>query len=115
MARHHQRPVITDLRVTSVDSVSITSDTLRRMNTDRLARVAAMRDTAEAADAARKLRRTLDAATGTTDGHEWIERFRFTDGVVDAMVRHAPPGFSPPESGVDTVGRPRLSRSFWHK
>ncbi|WP_374157433.1 hypothetical protein ACEWX3_19820 [Mycobacterium sp. G7A2] len=105
-------PVITDLRVTSVDSVPITSDTLRRINTDRLARVAAMRDTAEAADAARKLRRTLDAATGTPDGHEWIERFRFTDGVVDAMVRHAPPGFSPPESGVKRVGRPPLSPEF---
>lgn len=105
-------PVITDLRVSSVDGVPITSDTLRRVNTARLARTAAMHDITEAADAARKLRQTLDAATGTTDGHEWIERFRFTDGVIDAMVRHAPPGVAPPKPGGRRVGRPRLSPEF---
>lgn len=105
-------PVITDLRVTSVDGVPITSDTLRRINTARLARTAAMHDTSAAADAAHKLRLTLDAATDTTDGHEWIERFRFTEGVIDAMIRHAPPGVAPPTSGGRRVGRPRLSRQF---
>ncbi|ORB91453.1 hypothetical protein [Mycobacterium persicum] len=108
-------PVITDLRVTSVDGVPITSDTLKRINTDRLARTAAMRDTAEAADAARKLRQTLDAATGTTDGHEWVERLRFTDGLIDAMVRHAPLGVALPTSGGKRVGRPRLSSEFLAK
>jgi hypothetical protein len=100
-------PVITDLRVSSVDGVPITSDTLKRINTNRLARTAAMRDTADAADAARRLRQTLDAATGTTEGHEWLEQFRPTDGLLDAMVRHAPPGVV-----VKRVGRPRLSRQF---
>lgn len=106
-------PVITDLRVTSPDGVPITSNSLRRINTDRLARTAAMRDTAGAAGAARALREAIDTAAATTDGHEWIERFRFTDGVIDAMVRHAPPGIAPPKSGGSRgVGRPRLSREF---
>lgn len=104
-------PVITDLRVTSPDGVPITTDSLKRINTDRLARTAAMHDTADAADAARELRRNIDAASGTTEGHDWIEQFRFTEGVVDAMARHAPPGATPPKSNKQG-GRPRHSREF---
>ncbi|OBK13320.1 hypothetical protein [Mycobacterium asiaticum] len=105
-------PVITDLRVTSVDGVPITSATLRRVNTARLARTAALHDTGESANAATKLRQTLDTATGTTEGHDWIERFRFTDGVIDAMAKHAPPGAAPTRSSANRVGRPSLSPEF---
>jgi hypothetical protein len=105
-------PVITDLRVTSREGTPITSDSLKRINTDRLARTAALHDTDESADAARELRQALDAATGTNEGHDWIERFRFTDGVIDAMAKHAPPGTAPPRSSANRVGRPSLSPEF---
>lgn len=106
-------PVITDLRVTSPDGAPITTDSLKRINTERLARTAAMHDTAEASERARQLRQTMDTASGTTEGHEWIEQFRFTDGVIDAMARHAPPGITVPTSGhAKRGGRPRHSREF---
>lgn len=105
-------PVITDLRVTSPDGAPITSDSLKRINTDRLARTAAMHDTADAAGAARDLRQAIDTASGTTEGHDWIEHFRFTNGVLDAMARHAPPGATPPKPGRKKGGRPRHSREF---
>ncbi|WP_374025596.1 hypothetical protein [Mycobacterium sp. HNNTM2301] len=105
-------PVITDLRVTSPEAVPITADSLRRINTDRLARTAAMYDTADTADVARALRQRIDAATGTSEGHDWIEEFRFTDGVVDAMARHAPPGATPPKPRARRTGRPPLSPEF---
>ncbi|MGY4652502.1 hypothetical protein [Mycobacterium sp. URHB0021] len=103
-------PVITDLRVTSLDDVPITSNSLKRINTDRLARTAAMHDNPQSADAAKKLRQTLDAATGTTKGHDWIERFRFTDGVIDAMAKHAPTGTA--LAKPRRAGRPALPRQF---
>lgn len=106
-------PMITDLRVTSPEGVPITSDSLKRINTDRLARTAAMHGTAQSADAAKKLRQTLDAATGTTEGHDWIERFRFTEGVIDAMAEHAPPGAA--SSKPRRAGRPALPRQFLAK
>lgn len=56
-------PVITDLRVTSGDGTPITSNTLRRINTDTLARAARRYDTSQAADAARQLRRVVETAT----------------------------------------------------
>lgn len=105
-------PVITDLRVTSDDDVPITKRTLARIVPDRLARTAAMHDTADAAGVARALRQTIDAATGTSEGHDWIEEFRITDGVVDAMVRHAPPGATPPKRRARRSGRPPLSPEF---
>lgn len=105
-------PVITDLRVTSTEGVPITTDSLKRINTDRLARTAAMHDTHDAADAARELRQAIDTASGTTEGHDWIEQFRFTDGVVDAMIRHAPPGSTFGQPASKQGGRPRHSREF---
>lgn len=101
-------PVITDLRVISRTGQPITSDSLRRINTDRLARTAALHDTASSTHAARRLRKAIDAATGTTEGHEWIDEFRFTDGVVDSMVKRAPPDAAVLARG----GRPRHSREF---
>lgn len=103
-------PVITDMRVTSRDGVPIRSDSLKRINTDRLARTAAMHDNPQSAAAAKKLRQTLDAATGTSEGHDWVERFRFTDGVIDAMAKHAPPGATVPEPRKP--GRPPMPREF---
>lgn len=74
-------PVITDLRVHSADGTPITSDTLRRINTDTLARTARRYNTAQAAEAGRELRDVLedvtadrDPATMVADGIAWYEQ-----------------------------------------
>ena len=56
-------PAITDLRVTSDDEAPITSDSLRRINTVRLAHAAQIYATTQAAEQGRRLRETLDGAT----------------------------------------------------
>lgn len=56
-------PVITDLRVKSDDGAPITSDSLRRINTVRLAHAAQLYDTPQAAERGRRLRKTVDDAT----------------------------------------------------
>ena len=55
-------PIITDLRVTSDDGTPITSDTLRKINTGRLAASAARADTPAAATLGADLRRHTQAA-----------------------------------------------------
>lgn len=55
-------PIITDLRVISDDEIPITSDTLRKINTGRLAASAARADTARAAEVGRELRQISEAA-----------------------------------------------------
>lgn len=101
-------PVVTDLRITpSGAPVPITTASLRRINMDRLARTAAMHDTPEAADAARELAQAVQGVTGEPS---WLETFRFTDGVIDAMARHAPPGAKFPQKRKG--GRPRLTADF---
>jgi hypothetical protein len=60
-------PVITDLRVHSDAATPITSNTLRRINTDTLARTARRYDTAPAAEASRKLRGALEKASADQD------------------------------------------------
>jgi hypothetical protein len=106
-------PVITDLRVRSDDGTPITSDTLRRINTDTLLKAAQRYDTSRAAEAGRDLRATFDAALGDsavdTSG---IEAFRWTEGVMDAMVRHAPHGAKVPAATPRRGGRPKLSGQF---
>ena len=105
------QPALADLRVCSPDGepvVPITTASLRRINAERLLRTAVRHATAAAADAAAGLREAIDAATGTTQGHEWIEQFRFTEGVMDAMARHAPPGYGKPRGGRP----PKWSREF---
>ncbi|MBS4103883.1 hypothetical protein [Tsukamurella paurometabola] len=103
--------VVTDLRITSDDGTPITAATLRRINPDRLARAAARHDTAKSAEAARDLRTSIDAATGTTEGHDWIERYRPTEaGMRAALAKHAPPGAAIPAPSQG--GRPPLSREF---
>nr|EMP11198.2 hypothetical protein ISGA_5215 [Gordonia sp. NB41Y] len=103
-------PVVTDLRVTSHGGEPITSATLRRINPDRLARAAAAHDTAEGSALARELREAVDAASGTTEGHNWIDGYRFTEGTVAALAKHAPSGVTQP--ATRRGGRPRLSREF---
>lgn len=105
-------PIITDLRVTSHAGVPITSDSLKRIRTDRLARTAAIHDTAAASTAARHLRAAFEKATGSTEGFDWLERFRFTEGVADAMIRHAPPGARLQKPSANRGGRPPLSPDF---
>ena len=85
-------PVVTDLRVISTTGEPITSAALRRINPERLARAA------------------VDAATGTTEGHDWLDGYRFTEGTVDSLAQHAPPGVTPP--APRRGGRPKLSREF---
>lgn len=142
-------PVITDLRVHSDDGTPITSNTLRRINTDTLARTARRYDTAQAARAGRKLRGHLEEALGDQDpvtmvadviawceeqgihdaasefrriaaevgpaelvasSFEGVEVFRWTEGVIDAMIRHAPPGAKFVQPPGRRGGRPRLTR-----
>ena len=141
-------PVITDLRVHSDDGAPITSDTLRRINTNTLARTARRYNTAQAAEAGRELRGGLEEAFADRDpaamvaeaiawleeqgagdtarelrrtaaeigpaelvasGYEGLEAFRVTEGVIDAMVRHAPPGATFVQSSAGRGGRPRLT------
>ncbi|MGO9099049.1 MAG: hypothetical protein ACLP9Y_06260 [Mycobacterium sp.] len=129
-------PIVVDLRICSDDEVPITSNALKRINVERLARAAARHDTDEATRRGREMREALAAALGESnpaqilaDALEWldaqgavsavnelrrataqtgpdtlladglagVEARRFTDGVVDAMVRHAPPGVTPPK------------------
>lgn len=103
-------PVVTDLRVTSTTGEPITSAALRRINPERLARAAAAHDTAGNARAASELRAAVDAATGATEGHDWLDEYRFTEGTVDSLAQHAPPGVTPP--APRRGGRPKLSREF---
>jgi len=101
-------PIVTDLRIMPIENaVRITTNSIRRINVDRLARTAAMHDTPEAAEAARRLAQAVQAVTGEPS---WLETFRFTEGVVDAMARHAPPGAKLPQKRKG--GRPRLSTDF---
>ncbi len=69
-------PVITDLRVTSHGGAPITSNSLRRINTDVLGRKAQRYDTAEAAESGRKLRETVESTIAvmlqTKDAHTLI-------------------------------------------
>lgn len=106
-------PAITDLRVRSDDGSPITTATLRRINTDTLLKAAVRYDNAEAAEAGRELRAAFDDAIGDnrvdTSG---IESLRFTEGVIDAMVRHAPPGAVIPTPEPRRGGRPKLSHEF---
>jgi hypothetical protein len=65
-----------------------------------------------ATELARELRRVAtetDPEEMVADGAAGIERFRFTDGVLDAMVRRLPLSETPPKS---RGGRPRLSNEF---
>lgn len=106
-------PAITDLRVRSDDGAPITSESLRRINTDTLLRAAQRYDTAADADAARELRETFDAAVGDSSvDTSGIESLRFTDGIVDALIKHAPPGAKLPTPQPSRGGRPKLSREF---
>ncbi len=106
-------PVITDLRVRSANGAPITSESLRRINTDTLLRAAVRHDTTEDAAAARELRESFDAAIGDSSvDTSGIESLRFTDGIVDALVRHAPPGAALPTPQPRRGGRPKLSREF---
>lgn len=106
-------PVVTDLRVRSDDGAPITSETLRRINTDTLLRAAVRHDTAEDAAAARELRATFDAAIGDSSvDTSGIEALRFTDGIADALARHLPPGAMLPTPQPRRGGRPKLSREF---
>jgi len=106
-------PVITDLRVCSGNGAPITSETLRRINTDTLLRAAVRYDTTEDAAAARELRSSVDAAIGDSSiDTSGVESLRFADGIVDAMARHLPPGATLPTPEASRGGRPKLSREF---
>lgn len=101
-------PIVTDLRIVPTEEAEpITTNSVRRINVERLARTAAMHDTLEAAVATRELAQAVQAVTGEPS---WLETFRFTDGVIDAMVRHAPEGATLPQKRKG--GRPRLSTDF---
>jgi transposase len=141
-------PVITDLRVHSEDGAPITSDTLRRINTDTLARTARRYATARAAENGRKLREAVEIATAqaandpaemvagaiawceeqgledaarelrrvaaevgpaalVASGFGGVEAFRWTEGVIDAMVRTAPRGIRLAVPNRRRGGRPK--------
>jgi hypothetical protein len=65
-------PVITDLRITSLDNSPITTDSLKRIRVERLAQTAALADTPEQAESARKLREALEAAMRNIDPDEAV-------------------------------------------
>jgi hypothetical protein len=139
-------PVITDLRVHSDDGAPITANSLRRINTDTLARTARRYATAQAAEAGRELRNGLEEVLADQDpaemvagatawleeqglhdearalrrsaakvgpaalvasGFEGVEAFRWTEDLIDAMVRHALPGVRPHDPKRRRGGRPK--------
>ncbi len=91
-------PIITDLRVMSDDETPITSDTLRKINTGRLAASAARADTPAAAEVGRELRELIEGitdrqlvdsnpATVVEGGLQWLLETSPNDPAVAQFVR----------------------------
>lgn len=74
-------PVITDLRITSNDGTAITSNSVRRINVERLAKTAARHHTPQAAQRARDLRAVFETAVSrypdpeaaVADACDWLD------------------------------------------
>ncbi|MHA3021142.1 hypothetical protein ACXPWS_12875 [Mycobacterium sp. BMJ-28] len=100
-------PVLTDLRVRASDGAPIARDDMR-VNVDTLVKAAQRYDTTEEAAAARELRESFDAAIGNISvDTRGIEALRFTDGTVDALIKHAPEGAKLPTPQPRKGGRPK--------